>query len=263
MSDLAGRVAVVTGAGGGIGSATAHVLAAAGASVMVADIAADAGTATVDSINAAGGSASFAPFDATDAESVSQLMDHAVSTYGRLDLVHNNAAATHLYDVDRDLEDLEPGAWDEIMTINARGVMLGCRFAIPHLVRSGGGAIVNMSSTRAALGAADLAAYGASKAAVDSLTRYVATQFGSAGVRCNAIQPGYIETAQSRALHGGGDGPSPLMRHIPSARPGRPEDIAHLVRFLASDDGAYINGQSIRVDGGMLSHQPFTTFEQP
>lgn len=263
MSDLTGRVAVVTGAGGGIGSATAHVLAAAGASVVVADIAPAAGESTVSSIRATGGSASFADFDATDPASVSQLMERAVSTYGRLDIVHNNAAATHRYDVDRDLAGLEASAWDEIMSINARGVMLGCRFAMPHLIASGGGSIINMSSTRAALGAADLAAYGASKAAVDSFTRYVATQFGSSGVRCNAIQPGYIETAQSRALHGVGDGVSTLMRHIPSARPGRPNDIAHLVRFLASDEGAYINGQTIRVDGGMLSHQPFTTFELP
>jgi NAD(P)-dependent dehydrogenase (short-subunit alcohol dehydrogenase family) len=260
MTDLAGRVAVVTGAGGGIGSVTARCLADAGASVVVADISPAAGATTVQAIRSAGGTATFVEFDATDPASVSQLMETAVTTFGRLDVVHNNAAATHLYDVDRGVGDLEAAAWDEIMTINARGVMLGCRYAVPHLLETGGGSIINMSSTRAALGAPDLAAYGASKAAVESLTRYVATEFGSAGVRCNAIQPGYIETDQSRSLHGVGDGVPPLMRHIPSARPGRPDDIAHLVRFLASDDAGYINGQTIRVDGGMLSHQPFTTF---
>jgi NAD(P)-dependent dehydrogenase (short-subunit alcohol dehydrogenase family) len=259
--DLSGRVAVVTGAGGGIGSETAHVLAGAGAAVVVADLAGDRGRATVSSIEAEGGRATFVEYDATDAAAVEALMATTVATYGRLDVLHNNAAATHLYDVDQRIEDLEGAAWDEVMSINGRGVMLGCRFAVAPMLESGGGSIVNMSSTRAALGAPDLAAYGASKAAVDALTRYVATQYGAAGIRCNAIQPGYVETAQSRALHGVGDGVSPLMRYIPSPRPGRPEDIAHLVHFLASDASAYINGQTIRVDGGMLSHQPFTTFE--
>lgn len=260
MTDLVGRVAVVTGAGAGIGAVTARVLAEAGVSVVVADISGDSGSATARSIVDAGGRATFVEYDATEPASIKSLMAAAASTYGRLDVVHNNAAATHLYPCDRDIVDLEPSAWDDIMAINGRGVMLGCRYALPYLIESGGGSIINMSSTRAALGAPDLAIYGASKAAVDSLTRYVATQYGKHGVRCNAIQPGYIETDQSRALHDVGDGPSPLMRHIPATRPGAPADIAQLVRFLASDAAGFINGQTIRVDGGMLSHQPFTTF---
>jgi NAD(P)-dependent dehydrogenase (short-subunit alcohol dehydrogenase family) len=255
VNGVEGLVAVVTGAGGGIGSRTAELLAARGACVVVADISAEAGERTVAGIAAAGGSAFFQAFDAREPESFAALFEAAVARYGRLDLLHNNAAGTHLYAGDTAAVEIEPDHWDRILELNLRGVMLGCKYAIPHLVAAGGGSIVNMSSTRAAAGALDLAAYGASKAGVEALTRYVATAYGKQGVRCNAIRPGLIQTAQSAALHG--DGTAALLRHVLLPYAGTPEDIAELVCFLGSPASRFITAQTLTVDGGMLSHQPF------
>ncbi|WP_010230736.1 MULTISPECIES: SDR family NAD(P)-dependent oxidoreductase [unclassified Pseudonocardia] len=254
---MSGLVAVVTGAGGGIGSRTAELLAARGAMVVVADIVPAAGEAVVDRIRAAGGEAVFTELDARVPESFVAAFDAAVARYGRLDIVHNNAAGTHLYPGDGAAVEIDPDHWDRILELNLRGVMLGCKYAVPHLVAAGGGSIVNMSSTRAIAGAHDLAAYGASKAGVEALTKYVATAYGKQGVRCNAIRPGLIQTAQSAALHADGDGPSKLLRHVLLPYAGGPDDIAELVCFLGSSASRYITAQTITVDGGMLSHQPF------
>lgn len=257
MGRVDGKVAIVTGAAGGIGSATAATLAREGAAVVVADIAREGGRQVADKILAAGGRATYAFLDVTDPTSFREVAMQAVDSYGQIDILHNNAAGTHLYAQDTDLGSMDPADWDEIMTLNAKSVLLGCQAVLPIMEKQGSGAIINMSSTRAALGAMDLAAYGASKAAVDSFTRYVATKSGKRGVRCNSIQPGFIETAQSKALHAKEDGLSALMRHVSLPEPGSPDDIASLVLFLGSDEARYITGQMIRVDGGMLSHQPF------
>ncbi|ALL79793.1 short-chain dehydrogenase (plasmid) [Pseudonocardia sp. EC080610-09] len=252
-----GLIAVVTGAGGGIGSCTAELLASRGVRVAVADISEGAGQAVVDRIVTSGGEAFFQEFDARDPESIGALFDTTVARYGGLDILHNNAAGTHLYDGDTAVVEIDPFHWDSIIQLNLRGVMLGCKYAVPHMVRCGGGSIVNMSSTRALAGALDLAAYGASKAGVESLTRYVATAYGKQGVRCNAIRPGLIQTPQSVALHGDDDGAAKLLRHVLLPYAGRPDDIAQLVAFLGSAASRYITAQTITVDGGMLSHQPF------
>ncbi|GLL15853.1 putative short-chain type dehydrogenase/reductase [Pseudonocardia halophobica] len=252
-----GLIAVVTGAGGGIGSRTAELLAARGARVVAADIAVDSGEAVVERIRSAGGDAVFASFDARDEASVAALLDGAVARYGRLDLLHNNAAGTHLYAGDTAPGEIDPEQWDRILELNLRSVLLGCKHAVRHMAAAGSGVILNMSSTRAVAGALDLAAYGASKAGVESLTRYVATAYGKKGVRCNAIRPGLIVTPQSAALHAGGDGHEKLLRHVLLPYPGSPDDIAELVCFLASPAARYITAQTITVDGGMLSHQPF------
>ncbi|MEU7812867.1 SDR family NAD(P)-dependent oxidoreductase [Pseudonocardia sp. NPDC049154] len=257
MSVVQGLVAVVTGAGGGIGSRTAEMLAGRGARVVVADISVDAGERVSDVIRAAGGTARYAQFDAREPASFEALFADTVAKWGRLDIVHNNAAGTHLYAGDTAAAEIEPDHWDRILELNLRGVMLGCKYAVPHLIAGGGGSIVNMSSTRAVGGALDLAAYGASKAGVEALTRYVATAYGKQGVRCNAIRPGLIQTAQSAALHADGDGLAKLLRHVLLPYAGAPDDIAELVCFLGSPAARYITAQTITVDGGMLSHQPF------
>lgn len=252
-----GLVAVVTGAGGGIGSRTAEVFAERGARVVVADIAADAGERTVEAIAAAGGEAFYQQLDVREAESFTALFAAAVQRYGRIDVLHNNAAATHLYDGDTAAAEIDPDQWDRIFEINLRGVLLGCKHVLPQMRRQGGGSIVNMSSTRAVGGALSLAAYGASKAGVEALTRYVATAYGRDGVRCNAVRPGLIRTAQSAALHDGGAGLDRVMRHVLLPYAGTPDDIAELVHFLGSPASRYITAQTIPVDGGMLAHQPF------
>jgi NAD(P)-dependent dehydrogenase (short-subunit alcohol dehydrogenase family) len=252
-----GLVAVVTGAGGGIGSRTAEMLAARGAKVVVADISAETGARTVERIRELGGDATYLPFDAREPESFVALFDATVARYGRLDILHNNAAGTHLYAGDTAATEIEPDHWDRILELNLRGVLLGCKYAIPHMIAAGGGSIVNMSSTRAVSGALDLAAYGASKAGVEALTRYVATAYGKQNVRCNAIRPGLIETPQSAALHADGDGTAALLKHVLLPFAGSPDDIAELVCFLGSSASRFITAQTITVDGGMLSHQPF------
>ena len=261
MSGVDGLVAIVTGAGGGIGSSTAEMLATRGATVVVADLAQDAGERTVEAIRAAGGRAHFKYLDVREPESFNSVVADALECYGRIDILHNNAAATHLYAGDTAAADIDPVQWDRIFEINLRGVLLGCKYVVPKMIEQGGGSIINMSSTRAGGGANELAAYGASKAGVEALTRYVATAYGRHGVRCNAVRPGLIQTAQSAALlnHGDGtdDGYSRVLRHVLLPYAGSPADIAELVCFLGSPASRYITAQTIAVDGGLLAHQPF------
>jgi NAD(P)-dependent dehydrogenase (short-subunit alcohol dehydrogenase family) len=255
MGRVAGKVAVVTGGGGGIGSQTAQLLAAEGARVVVADIAPEAAGRCVESIRESGGEAVFHPLDVREPGSFTELVRVTIKKFGRLDIMHNNAAATHFYEGDGGVKDMDPAHWDLVMQINVRGVMLGCKAVLPQMIAQGVGSIVNMSSTRAAAGALDLTAYGTSKSAVLGLTRYVATGYGRAGVRCNAILPGLILTPQAEALHA--DGMQKLLGHVLLPYAGTPDDIGHLVVFLGSDESRYITGQSLKVDGGMLTHQPF------
>jgi NAD(P)-dependent dehydrogenase (short-subunit alcohol dehydrogenase family) len=181
----------------------------------------------------------------------------AVGIYGGLDILHNNAAATHLAArLDLPVADADPDVWDRTMRINLRGTMAAIQAAIPHLVARGGGCVINTSSGAGLSGDLSHPAYGASKAAIINLTQYVATQHGKQGVRCNAISPGFIVTPASA---GSEYGPiqETMLRHHLTPRLGRPEDIASAVVFLASDEAAFITGQTLCVDGGLLAHQPY------
>jgi NAD(P)-dependent dehydrogenase (short-subunit alcohol dehydrogenase family) len=247
---FAGKVAIVTGGGGGIGAATTQRLVAEGATVVVADIDLDAARAVAD---AAGPSAHAVAFDAGDPASVQRMVDDAVAAHGRLDVLHNNAALTGQAG-DRDVAEVDFDLWDRIMAVNLRGYVAGCRFAIPHMIASGGGAIVQTSSGSGLAGDLVRTAYGASKAAVISLTQSVATQYGPQGIRCNAIAPGIVLTDAARR-----NAPQLvelLGRHALTTRLGSAEDIAALVCFLASDEAGYISGQVISCDGGAFAHVP-------
>ena len=183
------------------------------------------------------------------------MVGAAVTAYGGLDILHNNAAATHLAATD-DLPvgAADPDVWDDTMRVNLRGSMVAIQAAVPHMVARGGGSVINTSSGAGLTGDLGNPAYGASKAALISLTRYVATEFGKQGIRCNAISPGYIVIAEKPGRDAVN---ATMLRHALTPRLGRPEDIAALVVFLASDESAFITGQNICVDGGMLAHQPF------
>ena len=252
---LAGRVAVVTGAATGIGAATAGLLADLGVSVVIADINEAAGTLTANAIGESGGQAFFIACDVSDEDAVRRTIDAAVSTYGGIDIVVNCAAAMPLVSSDRDVVQAEVTHWDRMLAVNLRGQMLTCKHAIPGMLRRGGGSIVNISSAAAMHGDLGLTAYGASKAAINHLTTFVATQYGRQGIRCNAIAPGLVRVTRAAPIDPT-TASNDLVAHHLTPYVGEPIDIAHGVAFLCSDRARFITGQVLRIDGGLTVHQP-------
>ncbi len=255
MGRLIEKVAIVTGGGGGIGGATARALAREGASVVVVDIDEEAAERVAEGIAEAGGDAAPYRADLSEEAEVVSAVAFATSRFGRLDVLHNNAALTESDFLTRDtaVTDLALDVWERTMAVNLRSQMLACKHAVPEMMRSGGGSIVNMSSGASLKGDRTRTAYGVSKAGVNALTMYVATSHGKRGIRVNTIVPGLIITDAVRAHLDermlAGLGKATLTPYL-----GEPEDIADLVVFLASDESRYITGQMIVIDGGMSSH---------
>jgi NAD(P)-dependent dehydrogenase (short-subunit alcohol dehydrogenase family) len=252
---LIGKVAMVTGGGGGIGGATSRALAREGASVLVVDIDGAAAERVVSGIGPSGGRALAHQADLSDEGQVRSTVAAAVAAFGRLDVLHNNAALTDSDFLRRDtaVTDLELEVWDRTLAVNLRSQMLTCKYAVPVMVEGGGGSIVNMSSGASLKGDRTRTAYGVSKAGVNALSMYVATSHGKQGIRVNTIVPGLIITDAVRAHLSekmlAGLGTAILTPHL-----GQPDDVADLVVFLASDESRYITGQMIPVDGGMSAH---------
>ncbi|MFF5979477.1 SDR family NAD(P)-dependent oxidoreductase [Streptomyces olindensis] len=253
MGRLTGKTILITGAASGIGAGTALLVAREGARTVVADINLEGAEEVARSIRENGGEATAAHVDLGDVDSIRAAVQSAVDTYGRLDVLHNNAAAMHLFPVDQPLLEADPDIWDQTMRVNVRGTMLATQAALPHLITTSG-CVINTASIAAQAGDMSHPAYGASKAAVIALTQYTATQYGKHGVRANAISPGYIATPTSTDSQLITD---LMLRHALTPRLGVPEDIAALVVFLASDEATYITGQVITVDGGFLAHHPY------
>jgi NAD(P)-dependent dehydrogenase (short-subunit alcohol dehydrogenase family) len=254
-------VAIITGSASGIGRATAHRLAAEGAAVAVVDLDFDGALTVAKEIAGAGGAATAVQADVSSEPAVAAAIEETVGRFGRLDVLHNNAAilAPDVFGRDADITALSVEVWDRTMAVNLRGVMLGCKHAIPAMLATGGGSIINTSSSSALAGDTVRAAYAASKAAVIALTRSTATMYGKRGIRCNAVVPGVVISAQNRGALSARQlriwEQNCLVPYL-----GEPADIAAVVAFLASDDSRYITGQAISVDGGSLAHQ--ATFAQ-
>jgi NAD(P)-dependent dehydrogenase (short-subunit alcohol dehydrogenase family) len=248
---LKGKVSIITGSGGGIGRVAALRFAAEGSRVVVADSQMIAAEETVRQIRAAGGEAwPFAVDVAIEAEAKA-MVDLAVRRYGRLDVLYNNAGI--MPEADHSVVDTPVEVWDQVMAVNVRGLYLACKHALPHMVERRSGSIINVSSFVAIMGCSvPQDAYTASKGAVLALTRSLAVQFAPHGVRTNAILPGPVETPlltdwlvkdeSAREIR--------LARN-PTGRFGKPEEVAALAVYLASDESAWTNGASLVIDGGI------------
>lgn len=251
------KVAIVTGGASGIGEATCRRLAAEGATVVIGDINGDRAAALAAELGAEfGNRASAVQFDAVDVASIERLVLGTVERFGRLDVLHNNAALTSpaLHAKDTNAIDIGFDTWDLIFAANLRGYLAGCKYALPTMIKQGGGAIVNTASTGAFAGDITRMAYSVTKAAIIGLTRQIATHHGKQGIRCNAVAPGLVLSPGTRGA--AANVIQVMQRHLLAPQIGEPDDLAALVCFLASDEARYINGQTYIADGGMLAHNP-------
>jgi NAD(P)-dependent dehydrogenase (short-subunit alcohol dehydrogenase family) len=248
---LKDKVAIITGAGGGMGRVAAGMFAAEGAKVVVAEFGEAAGNETVRLVKAAGGEATFVRVDVSSEADAKAMVDHAVNTYGRLDVLYNNAGI--MPEADHSVIDTDVGTWDTVMAVNVRGVFLGCKYAVPRMIDGGGGSIINIASFVALLGCSvPQDAYTASKGAILSLTRSLAVQFAPQGVRTNAICPGPVETPLLMEwLVKDEEAKRIRLARNPTGRFGKPEEIVHMAIYLASDESRWTNGASLVVDGGI------------
>ena len=247
------QVAIVTGGASGIGEAVCQRLASEGASVVVADRNVAAAKALAATI---GNGALGVGFEAGEVASVQELVEGTIKHFGRLDVLHNNAAigSPEVHARDTNAIDIDFETWDLVMAVNLRAYLAACKYALPHMIARGKGNIVNSASCGGLSGDISRIAYNVSKAAILGLTRQIATQHGLQGIRCNSIAPGLVLTPAARAV--AADVIDVMGRHILTREFGEPADIANLVCFLASDEARYINGQTYVIDGGMLAHNP-------
>jgi NAD(P)-dependent dehydrogenase (short-subunit alcohol dehydrogenase family) len=248
---LQDKVAIITGGGSGMGRTASQMFAAEGARVVVAEFDARSGEETVGLVTDAGGTATFVKADVSVEDNARRMVEAAVSTFGRVDVLYNNAGV--MPEADHSVIDTDVYTWDRVMAVNLRGVFLGCKFALPHMLEQGSGSIINISSFVALLGCSvPQDAYTASKGAVLSLTRSLAVQFGPQGVRSNAICPGPIETPLLMDwLLKDEDARQLRLARNPTGRFGKPEEIVNLAIYLASDESRWTNGAAMVVDGGI------------
>ena len=248
---LENKVAIVTGAASGIGKAIATLFAAEGAAVIVLDRDRKGGEKTTDDLRAAGGRAIFQHADVSKAAEIEAAVNATIREYGKLNILVNDAAVQ----IFAKLIDTSEEAWDQIHDVNLKGVFLGCKYAIPAMIRAGGGSIVNIASILGFVGDPDLAAYCAAKGGVIALTKVAALTYGPQGIRVNCICPGDVSTPMVEQYFNIAPDPEKFRQEVFSKyalqRIATPEEIAQTALFLASDASAFITGSSVVVDGGL------------
>ena len=252
LRGLAGKIAVVAGGATGIGAATGKRLAEEGCKVVVGDVAEDGAQRTAEQITAEDGAATAVHFDLADPESVTALFETAARTFGGVDALFNVGADMAALRGDSDVVDIDLDLWDRVMAVNLRGYVAAMKSAIPLMLSRGGGAIVNMSSAAAFQGEPTRPAYATAKAGIGALTRHVASRWGKEGIRCNAVAPGFTATEAIQSVPQWTDLEASALRRIRTTRVGSTDDIASLVAFLISQEGEWINGQVINIDGGTV-----------
>jgi NAD(P)-dependent dehydrogenase (short-subunit alcohol dehydrogenase family) len=249
---LQGKVALITGAGGGIGRESSLLWASEGASIVAVDIDQKAAQHSADAVQAAGGRAIAVQADVSRAQDCERMIAQAESEYGRLNILFNNAGIMHSQD--DDAVSTDESVWDVTMNVNAKGVFFGCKYGIPALRRAGGGAIVNTASFVAVVGAATpQVAYTASKGAVLAMTRELAIVHARENIRINALCPGPLKTELLMKFLNTDEKKQRRLVHIPIGRFGEAREIARAALFLVSDDASYVTGTEFLVDGGITA----------
>lgn len=247
MGRLDGKVALISGGARGQGAIEAKMLTQEGAKVVLGDILDEEGRRTEAEIRAAGGDATYVHLDVTSEEAWRAAVETAENTYGKLNILVNNAG---IY-IRKRLEETTEDDWDQIMAVNVKGVFLGVKHAIPAMRRAGGGSIINISSVAGLVGNRyGSPSYTSTKGAVRLFTKATAVQHAKDNIRCNSVHPGPIETAMLQEAWGEPDEGAERLAQVPLGRIGRPEDIAYGVIYLASDESSYVTGSELVIDGG-------------
>jgi NAD(P)-dependent dehydrogenase (short-subunit alcohol dehydrogenase family) len=247
---LAGKVAIITGAGAGIGRSTALLFAKEGAKVVVADYDSERGAETVSIIREDGGEATFIQVDVSKAADAERMARATVETYGKLDILVNNAG---IY-MQADAVEMTEEDWDRILDVNLKGVFLCSKYCIPEMIKGGGGSIVNIGSEAGIVGIKNQVAYNVSKSGIIALTKSTAIDFAAHNIRVNCVCPGTTETPLVKAALERAPDPAATRRALEEVRPanrlGRPEEIAAGILYLASDESPYATGSILSIDGG-------------
>ncbi|RIJ26840.1 SDR family NAD(P)-dependent oxidoreductase [Henriciella mobilis] len=256
MLNFTNKVAVVTGGASGIGRATVKTLASLEANVVIADIDEKNAGTLIDECADLPGKVVFCSTDILHEEQIANMISHALSSFGRIDILHNNAGVPRSRAPDCEITDMTVEWWHRTIDAHLTSAMLGCKYALPHMITNGGGVIVNTSSSAAADATVDLPAYSSAKAGLHQLTREVAATYGRDNVRCNAVVPGLVLTERGRATL-----PAEQIKLFAAQTPlpylAEAQDIANVVVFLASDASRMINGECLRAEGGMMIKLPY------
>ena len=250
MSRLAGKVALVTGGNAGIGEAIAKAFVREGAAMVITGRRKNELDRVVEEIGQQNGRCIAVTGSVTDEAHARAAVDQAIRRFGALDILVNNAG---IGEFGRRIHELDDETWARVLDVNLTGVFRMTRAAVSEMLKRGRGSIVNISSIASLVGIPTLPAYAASKGALDALTRAIAIDYAKDGIRCNVVNPGLIATPMAAPLMANPDQLDPILSHYPIRRPGKPEEVANMVLYLASDEAAWVTGGTFAIDGGMTA----------